>query len=435
MLRRIAYWGFDFLKGSPVRRHLQELKDAFRDPDATLALNRQRVRALIDHACNTTDYYRQFLGAKELSEFPILQKRTIKERYDEFLSSAYEKASLVTVGTSGSYGTPLTFYLTQEKKARQQAEVIYFSGWAGYRLGDKHANIRLGDKNRFTLFMQNQVLINPMTLDEEWLAKQRQILLHKGIKVIIGFTAVIGALAEYCQAEGDTPHSFRLKAVITAGEAQSDRLCATVRQVFGCLALSRYSTEKLGVLAHKCSDASCYHLNVAGYITEVLSLDSDRAVSPGELGRVVVTDLFSRAMPLIRYDTGDQVVLGDSCSCGLPGLTLQKIEGRVIEEIAGVDGQRIPAAVISAAVKGLQDIVQYQFVQKRAKFYEMKLCTLSSFRQEELMRGRLLDILGAGAELKLSYVEQIPPLPSGKRPYIVNEWRQRQLVEADERKG
>jgi hypothetical protein len=41
-----------------------------------------------------------------------------------------------------------------------------------------------------------------------------------------------------------------------------------------------------------------------------------------------------------------------------------------------------------------------------------------------LVRRRLLDILGADAELKLSYVEQIPPLPSGKRPNVVNEWRQ-----------
>ena len=42
--------------------------------------------------------------------------------------------------------------------------------------------------------------------------------------------------------------------------------------------------------------------------------------------------------------------------------------------------------------------------------------------QEELMRRRLLDILGEDVELKLSYVEQIPPLPSGKRPNVVNEW-------------
>jgi phenylacetate-CoA ligase len=97
MIRGMAYWSLDLLKGRLVGRHLQELESAFRDPDATLALTQRRVRALIDHACNTTGYYRQFLGAKELSEFPILQKRTIRERYEEFFSSVYEKSSLIPV--------------------------------------------------------------------------------------------------------------------------------------------------------------------------------------------------------------------------------------------------------------------------------------------------------------------------------------------------
>jgi phenylacetate-CoA ligase len=429
MIRSLAYWGLDFLRGRPVGRHLQELKDTFRDPDAALAQSQQRVRALIDHACSTTGYYRQFLGAKELREFPVLQKRTIREHYDEFFSSAYEKSSLIPVMTSGSYGTPLTFYLTREKKARQHAEVIYFSGWAGYKVGDKHALVTIHSKSRFTLFMQNEILVNPGILDEEWLEKQRQILLREGIKVIIGFPSIIGPLAEYCKSKGNGPHSFRLKAVITIAESPSDRTRATLRQVFGCLVSSRYSTAELGVLAHECNCASRYHLNIANYIIEVLSSDSDRSVSPGELGRIIVTDLFSHAMPLIRYDTGDLATLGDACPCDLPGPTLQRIEGRCNEEVVGVDGRRIPPVVIGRVLRYLEGVVQFQFVQLGDKSYELRLCILPSFRQEELMCRRLLNILGADAKLKMSYVEQIPPLPSGKRPYIINEWRQRQIAE------
>jgi len=168
---------------------------------------------------------------------------------------------------------------------------------------------------------------------------------------------------------------------------------------------------------------------MASYEIEILSLDSDKPVLPGELGRVVVTDPFSRAMPLIRYDTGDLAVLGGACPCGLPGPTLKRIEGRVVEEVVGTDGQRVSPYVINNLMKDLDDIVQFQFAQQGTKSYELRLCTLSSFHQEELIRRRLLDILGADAELKLSYVEQIPPLPSGKRPYVINEWRQRQMAE------
>jgi phenylacetate-CoA ligase len=361
MIRRVAYWSLDFLKGSPVRRHLQELEGAFRDPDAAFTLTQQRTHTLIDHACHTTGYYRQFLGARELSEFPVLQKRTVKERYDEFLSSAYEQSSLIPVATSGSYGARLTFYLTKEKRARQQAEIIYFSGWAGYRIGDKHAYVSVrvpSGKSRVTFFLQNEIPMNPAIIDEEWLEKQRHALLHKKISVFIGYPSVIGILAEYCRAQGDGPQFFDLEAIITTSETLSARTRATLRQVFGCAVLSRYCTVESGVLAHECGYTSSHHLNIASYVIEVLSLNSDEPVAPGELGRVVITDPFSHAMPLIRYDTGDLAVLGDVCSCGLPGPTLQRLEGRLAELVVGVDDQRISPYTINSTMKDLESIVQ-----------------------------------------------------------------------------
>ncbi len=426
MIRSLAYWSLDLLKGSPVRRHLRELEEAFRAPDATLALTRQRVRALIDHACNTTDYYRQFRGATELSEFPVLQKRTIREHYDEFLSSVYEKSALIPVTTSGSYGTRLFFYLTGEKRARQYAEIIYFSSWAGYKIGDKHAYISVRvpqSKSRLTFFMQNEIPMNPSVINEQWLEEQRQVLLHKRVEMLIGYPSAIDALAAYCRAQGDKPHAFHLKGIITTSESLNDRTRATLRQIFGCSVLSRYATVELGVLAHECERASRHHLNVEGYVIEVLALDSDKPASLGELGRVVVTDLLSHAMPFIRYDIGDLAILGDACFCGQPGPTLQRLEGRLSELVVGTGGQRISPYALNSTMRGMGDIVQFQFVQKSDMSYELRLCTLPSFAQEELLRGRLLNILGADADLWLNYVEQIPPLPSGKRSSIINECR------------
>ena len=39
--------------------------------------------------------------------------------------------------------------------------------------------------------------------------------------------------------------------------------------------------------------------------TEMLRLDSEEPVNPGERGRIVVTDFYNKAFPMIRYDTGD----------------------------------------------------------------------------------------------------------------------------------
>lgn len=73
---------------------------------------------LIRHATETTDFYKPYVGATGLSDFPVIQKNVIRECYDQFLSTAFPKSELTKATTSGSYGTPLTFYLTRLKKAR-----------------------------------------------------------------------------------------------------------------------------------------------------------------------------------------------------------------------------------------------------------------------------------------------------------------------------
>jgi phenylacetate-CoA ligase len=425
-IRKSGFWALDFLQGSRVQDHMADLDRAFAHPDAALALSKHRIRALIEHACNTTVYYSQFKGARELSDFPLLQKKTIREHYDGFLSSAFDKASLIRALTSGSYGTPFVFLLTRDKKARQHAEIIYFGRWAGYDVGQPHAYVRVTNtKSRLKQLMQNELLIDPTVFTEERLEKYRQALIRRRNLVIFAYESSMKALGEYCLARGDNSESFSVKGILLMSEPLRESTRTVLHEVFGCPVVSRYSTEETGVLAQECNHESVHHLNFASYVIELLSQHSDAPAGPGEPGRVVVTDLFSHAMPLIRYDIGDLAVPGDACNCGRQGPTLQKIEGRVVEEICGTNGQRISPYAINMAMKEWEGIIQFQFVQKDATAYELRLQTLPSFNQEEPLYRLLQSLVGQDAELTISYVEEISPLPSGKRPYIINEHRQR----------
>jgi phenylacetate-CoA ligase len=46
---------------------------------------------------------------------------------------------------------------------------------------------------------------------------------------------------------------------------------------------------------------------------------------------------------------------------------------------------------------------------------------LPAFDQEDEVKKRLLDVLGSEAQIAVEYVDEIPPLSSGKRPYVINE--------------
>jgi len=421
-VRRHGFWGLDRIKGSPVAHHLQDIEHHFADAPLARARTDERLQALLRHASSTTKFYRDFQGAS-LAEFPVIDKRTIKERYADFLSSQYEPNSLVSVTTSGSYGTPFTFQLTREKKARQLAEIIFFGRWAGWDVGVKYACLRATKPAFLADLLQNRVVLNVITFDRTCMKQQVRWLIDERVKILIGSVSGAHALAQYCREEAIPRSSLSLRGVITVGETLSEPVRAICEDAFACPVVGRYSSEELGVIAHECLTERQYHVNHASYLVELLHPTRDQAVGPGEVGRVVVTDLYSHAFPLIRYDIGDLAVQGNPCKCGLQGPVFASIEGRIVETIYDSLGRKLSPFVINHAMRDIADVVQYQFVQTAERDYVLKLVTLASFKEEGLILKRLQAILGDEARVRIELVPSIPPLPSGKRPYIINQWK------------
>lgn len=141
------------------------------------------------------------------------------------------------------------------------------------------------------------------------------------------------------------------------------------------LRLGRYAAMEFGVLAHEWPEKTIHHINSAGYKIEVLSLTEDIPAGEGEVGRLVVTDLYSYAMPLIRYETGDLAVLSgvNACDCGRKGPVLLKLEGRESERIYDTAGSPVSPLAISIAARCVDGIMQYQFVQTGERTYAFKL--------------------------------------------------------------
>ena len=424
-VRSKTFWIIDYIRGRRIARHINDIKECLANPDKANEQVELRTGNLLDHACATTNWYRRLKGHELLRDFPVIDKETIKRNYSDFLSSAFDKSNLIPVTTSGSYGTPFTFYLSREKKAHQTAEIIFFNEWAGYEIGMKHAYVMVTNtKGAIKRLMQNEVVINPTIMDTEWLARQRSLLLNSDIKFLIGRPSSMGEIATYCSRKGDKPDSFHLRGVISTAESLSERDREKMQEVFGHNVLSRYATEELGVLAHECVAKQRYHINVASHVIEVLALGEDTPVGPGQLGRVVVTDLFSHAMPLIRYDTGDLATIGPDCSCGINTPVLGSIEGRMVEMIYDTKGRHISPFAIHETMRDIEDVLQFQFIQKSSNTYHMKLRVLEGFKRdvsEKTILERQRRILGGDSVIKIQYVEEIPSLPSGKRPYIINE--------------
>jgi phenylacetate-CoA ligase len=139
-IRYYSFWILDFLKGSKIKRHLKEItfiNENWQHADAQI-IQKKHLYTILRHAIETSPYYKHLSQETPLHEFPIINKNSIREHYDQFPSITYaNKSNNRTVSTSGSTGIPLKIVQNKNKINRNTADTIYFSKLAGFKIGYK----------------------------------------------------------------------------------------------------------------------------------------------------------------------------------------------------------------------------------------------------------------------------------------------------------
>jgi phenylacetate-CoA ligase len=419
-LRQTLFWLADSVKGGYVGTHIRELELSDKKKIDDTPILKKRLTGLLNHAIQSVPYFASYRNWKSLYDFPITNKKILKNNFNDFLSSAYKITSLYTGQTSGSYGTPFIFYFTKQKKVRKTAEIIHYNKNAGFELGMSHAHIALRTKSSFELFLQNQILIKPVGMGYEWSERVWNIFKKKNLKVIIGYTSVLLMLAEWLQTQ-EKPDSYRPKVVIAIAEPLGLERRLYLEEQFGATVISRYACTEAGLIAQERIDDRRFYANNASLILEVVTLDDEKPVIPGETGRLLITDLYSHAMPLIRYDIGDIVTLSADSLNEHRVAVLDSVEGRSVEIITSDDGKKISPIAIDDVFDGLVDINRFQFIQKNKGSYVVRLIAKPVQDRDACIATRLHSLLGKSINIKFEYVNDILSLPSGKRPYVINE--------------
>lgn len=125
-----------------------------------------------------------------------------------------------------------------------------------------------------------------------------------------------------------------------------------------------YASIELFTIARECSHGNL-HLHDSELIVEVM--DSAGKISTTEgTGTILVTRLFSEAMPLIRYQIGDDIKLEpNNCTCGkFKTPIVRKIYGRSWDYIKHPSGEIFSANSFVKVMDNITDIHQFQIVQK-----------------------------------------------------------------------
>ncbi len=425
-IRLNAFKFINLLKRDPIQGYLNELEN-FEMEEAKYAVVEKKLYEFLRRAQNSTPLYKEKKYEFNLNAYPVITKKFISNNLELILSKSYSKQELKKVTTSGSYGTPFSYYLTPEKKKKQSAEAIFYSRKANYEVGICHGYFRTKlSKNKIKRWLQNEYFICSKVIGEAFYTETRKLLKKKKIKVLIGFASAIGMFAEFCIDKGDKPEDFSIYGVLTFAETLTAKQQHNISMAFGCKVVSRYGTEELGILGYQEDREKGFILNTCNYIFEVLKLNEDISVSPGEIGRVIVTDLHSDALPLIRYETGDLAILGDVFSenkCWAK--SLKSLSGRVIQIINAPNGNQLFSSYFENILEKYKIVSQFQLIQETEKEFTLRIVPKLTFQPEDFSESDLeLDMkswLGSDAQINIEIVDDIEMLPSGKRPSIINK--------------
>jgi phenylacetate-CoA ligase len=426
--RHFAFWVADFRRGGAIRRHFRDIEAILEGPDLAGAAARHDayLRDILRHAASTTDFYAPYRDHASLADFPVVDKGMLKARKEAFLSMPREEG-LFSTTTSGSTGVPFTVVQDRSKRARHQADTLYYCDRAGYAPGTRLHYLRVWNamnrKSFFSRFMQNMVAHEIGSLGEADLeALCRALREDRTRGSLLAYGSTYEALRGHLERHPGALEGVKVRAVMAMSEALSEPCKAKLQEIFSCPVVCRYSNMENGFLAQQCREENHeYHLNWASYHIELVALDGDRPVPPGTLGRIIVTDLFNRAMPLIRYDTGDTGVLAETSRCGRPWPILERVEGRRVDFLSDTHGCLKSPYLIAGAMWSYPEVLQFQFIQEDAGRYSIRLnCPGKSFSRETELRRDIRAHLGEDAAITVELVDEIPLLASGKHKQIIN---------------
>jgi phenylacetate-CoA ligase len=188
-------------------------------------------------------------------------------------------------------------------------------------------------------------------------------------KVLIALPTYLYVFAKYIIAR-ELP-SLSVEAVKPIGGSTTAEMINTITKGFQCDFFDSYGCSELGWIACECHEHDGMHLFMDLYYLEICR--NNRLVKPGEIGRILVTDLSNKAMPFIRYDIGDvgRWVEG-AHHCGRNSLRLEVV-GRIQDTLLDSRGRLFSSDDICNFFYRYPAVDNFQLIQKDPLKFDLLL--------------------------------------------------------------
>lgn len=299
-------------------------------------LQEERLFQLLQFAAENSPYYKKLftdlgmdgssVSMEDFYRIPVISKTELLAQNKKIhREKKFEKEFFCE--TSGTSGQVLTFLRNESWDSFNRASIMRGYSWHGvfpwnFNLYFWGYNTKKSKRLKIRLF---DFLVNRYRIFDY--SEKKLLSLEKKIKratYIEGYSSMIYELATLL--EHKKMNVSKIRMVKGTSEKIYPHYQDTVKKVFGKKMISEYGAAESGIIAFECSKGNM-HINMEGVYIET-----------DENNEIIVTNLFSRSFPVIRYRLGDIVKLAPEskkCSCGLAHPIIEEISGRVGKNIYG----------------------------------------------------------------------------------------------------
>ncbi|MCK4365176.1 MAG: phenylacetate--CoA ligase family protein [Thermoplasmatales archaeon] len=401
------------------------------------------LRKIVKYAYNVPIYHKKYKkagiypndirGIKDIEKLPFITKDDLKNNFpDGIIPPGFNKDKNPLLSTSGSMGKPVFVYYDQFTAIKALAGYVRaLKAYGG--IWNKTKIAQIIDSKPGTI--ENTVFNSDFSSFLKKFVSLKNIkILYVGEKIediikeleifkpeCIGSDPVM--LQQLAQLKNNGyGKNINPNLMFSSSAMLDDYTKKFVEKTFGTKLYDVYATTEAGPIAFECKKRGVYHVNSDFVYIEFLDEKND-PVPYGKSGNVIVTKLYGKGTPIIRYTGLEDVAtpVESETKCGILSQSIKCIGGRAMDQIILPSGKTVAPFHVTTIPASVMDdfksykIKQFQIIQHKVDDIEVLIVIDENLRKTgpsvekiiEEIKKRFEQKTGEGVKIRVNEVDEI----------------------------
>lgn len=378
-----------------------------------------KKKEIVEFHLKNNPFYQELVGTKSYTnwnDLPVLKKQNLQQPLSERLSKGYTLKNVYVGKTSGSSGNPFIFARDKFTHALFWASTAYRFGWYDINLNSSYQARFYGvpldfmgyQKEKLKDFLGNRLRFPIFDLSDDVLEKMLEKFKHKKFDYINGYTSSIVLFAKFLKQKNIVLKNLcpSLKACVVTSEMLFEGDKILLETQLGIPIINEYGASELDLIAFQNTQDE-WQVNAETLFVEILD-DNDVVLPCGHEGRIVVTSLFNKAHPFIRYDIGDIGILDEKSTLQKP--ILKKLIGRTNDVAILPSGKKSPGLTFYYITKSIIEddgnVKEFTIKQIKIDTFEIEYVSETILSAAQIQKIEQAIALYLEPNLKFSYIQK-----------------------------